>query len=129
MATEKENNGLAIVVAFFLGGLTGAVFSLLFAPASGKETREKIRGVSIDAKERTVEAAQKAKEFATEKVSGLVHQGRERIQDAGESVKAAVEAGKTAFVQKKSELTEAISHINIRRKADEEAEEAEEAAS
>ena len=118
MEEEKGGNGLAIVFAFFMGGLVGAALSLLLAPASGKETREKIRDVSIDAKDKTVEVAQKAKE----RVAGLVDQGREKIYEATDGVKAAVEAGKTAFVEKKAELSDAISHIKTGRKGDEAAE-------
>jgi len=129
MEEEKGGNGLAIVFAFFMGGLVGAALSLLLAPASGRETREKIRDVSIDAKDKTVEAAQKAKERVAslvdqgkERAAGLVDQGREKIYEATDGVKAAVEAGKTAFVEKKAELTDAISHIKTGRKGDEAAE-------
>jgi gas vesicle protein len=104
MDNEKRGNGLAVVIAFFMGGLAGAILSLLFAPLPGREAREKVRGASIDAKERTVDAAHRAKGRATE----FVDQGKERIHEAKDSMKVAVEAGKQAFVEKKAEITDAI---------------------
>ena len=35
----KDNSG-SVMVAFMIGALTGAAVALLFAPASGEETRE-----------------------------------------------------------------------------------------
>lgn len=109
MDNEKQGNGLAVLLAFVLGGLVGAILSLLFAPMPGRETRERIRDASTDAKERTVDTAQKARNVTTERVTDLVDQGRARVDDATESVKAAVEAGRTAFVERKSELANIIS--------------------
>ena len=132
MDNEKQGNGLAIVVAFFMGGFVGAILSLLFAPIPGRQTRERIRGASVDAKERTVEAAHKAREATTEaahkareatteaahkareatraRVTNMADQSKTRIDEAAGSVKAAVEAGKTAFSEKKAELADVISH-------------------
>ena len=50
MSNNGQNNGLAVVFAFFSGFMAGAVISLLYAPNSGKETRQKIRDTSIEAK-------------------------------------------------------------------------------
>lgn len=125
MDNEKQGNGLAVVVAFFLGGLVGAILSLLFAPMRGRETREKIRGASADAKERTSEAAYKAKEAThkareatREKVTVFVDQGKTRLDEAKGSMKAAVEAGKTAFLEKKAELADAISRESEEQEVD-----------
>jgi gas vesicle protein len=103
---EKQGGGLGLVVAFFMGGLVGAVLSLLFAPFAGRETRERIREVSTGAKELTVDAVHTAKGRATE----LVNQGKERIHETKGGMKAAVEAGQKAFVQKKVELTDEAVH-------------------
>lgn len=110
MDNEKQGNGLAIVVAFFMGGFVGAILSLLFAPIPGRQTRERIRGASVDAKERTVEAAHKAREATRARVTNMADQSKTRIDEAAGSVKAAVEAGKTAFSEKKAELADVISH-------------------
>ena len=110
MDGEKQGNGgLGILLAFFLGGVIGSLLGLLFAPMTGRETRERIRDASTDVKERTINTAQRAREAASETVTDLVDKGRSRVDEATEGVKAAVEAGKTAFVEKKSELASVLS--------------------
>lgn len=120
MDGEKQGNGLVVLLAFFMGGLVGSILGLLFAPMAGRETREKIRGVSTDVKDRTVSTAHRARDVTTERVTELVDKGKAQVDGATESVRTAVEAGKTAFVEKKSELTNILS-----RDKDEEAVEAE----
>ena len=103
---EERGSGLGYVVAFFMGSLVGAVVSLLLAPFTGSETRKRIREVSTDAKDRTVGAVHTAKGRATE----FVNQGKGRINETRGGMKAAVKAGKKAFVKKKGELTDAAVH-------------------
>ena len=91
------------------GGLIGSLLGLLFAPMAGRETREKIRDASTDVRDRTVSTAHRAKDATTERVTDLVDKGKARVDDATESMKAAVEAGKSAFVEKKSELANILS--------------------
>jgi gas vesicle protein len=109
MDGEKQGNGLGVLLAFFTGGLIGSLLGLLFAPMAGRETREKIRDASTDAKERTLNTANRARDATTERVTDLVDKGKARVDDATESVRAAVEAGKSAFVEKKSELATILS--------------------
>lgn len=108
LMSEKEGSKAgSIFLAFLAGVCIGAGLGFLLAPSSGQETREKIKGASHDAKERTLKTADKAKE----KVDELVVQGKEKISGAKESVKAAVEAGKEAFHSKKEELTEEAEEV------------------
>ena len=65
MSNNGQNNGLAMIFAFFTGFMAGAVISLLYAPSSGKETRKKIRDTSVEAKNRTIEFANQASDSAT----------------------------------------------------------------
>lgn len=53
-----ENRGSGIILAFIAGFMSGAIIGLLYAPSSGENTREKIREVSIDTKNRAVEFSQ-----------------------------------------------------------------------
>ena len=119
MSNNGQNNGLTIVFAFFTGFMAGAVISLLYAPSSGKETRQKIRETSIDAKNRTVEFAQQTADSARQGAQTLVEQGREgvhsivdtskeRLQDAGEQVKTAVETGRKVSADVRSKIAESI---------------------
>ena len=119
MSNDGSNNGLTMIFAFFTGFLTGAVLSLLYAPAPGKETRQKIRDTSVQAKDKTLEFAQHASEAARENVQQLVDQGKEsvqeivevskeRVKDAKGHVKSAVETGKKVSSEVRSKITETI---------------------
>ena len=114
----KQGKGLMVLCAFFLGGLVGSILGLLFAPMTGRETRERIRDASTDLKERTINTVHRSKNATTEKVTDLVGKGRAQVDGVTENARTAVEAGKTAFVEKKSELA------NITHDKDEEAAEA-----
>ena len=77
----KDNSG-SVMVAFVLGALTGAAVALLYAPASGEETREYLG-------ERAREGRQKARE--------AMDQGRDFYARQRENVATAVERGREAF--------------------------------
>ncbi len=72
----SSNTG-TVILAFITGGVVGAALGVLFAPKSGKETREDIAGTVEDVKTKTEELAQEAKgkiedfvEDAKHKLSG-----------------------------------------------------------
>lgn len=73
---SKDNSG-SIMVAFVIGALTGAAAALLFAPASGDETREYL--------------GEKARE------------GKARIREQREHILTAVERGREAFTREHEE--------------------------
>ena len=86
-----SNNGSSagtILMAFAIGALAGATVALLYAPASGDETRRKLA-------ERAREGRDRAEEFARE--------GREFINRQRDNVAAAVERGREAFEQARKE--------------------------
>jgi gas vesicle protein len=82
MANDNNIGGATIMVAFAIGALTGAAVALLFAPASGEETREYL--------------AQKAKEGRA-KAREAVDEGRAFYQDQREGLASAIERGREAF--------------------------------
>ncbi|HOW88717.1 MAG TPA: YtxH domain-containing protein [Elusimicrobiales bacterium] len=51
---SEQRNG-DVLTAFVLGGIIGAALGILFAPAKGKETREKINDWLEDTKEKAKE--------------------------------------------------------------------------
>ncbi len=132
MSNNGQNNGLTMVFAFFTGFMAGAVISLLYAPSSGKETRQKIRDTSIDAKNRTVEFAHQASDSARQGVQTLVEQGKEsvhgivdsskeRLHEAGEQVKSAVDTGRKVSADVRAKIAESIPGIGADEGTDEEA--------
>ena len=58
----SENSAGETISAFLLGGIIGAALGILFAPASGKETREKVCEWMDETKEKTKEKLEKLEE-------------------------------------------------------------------
>ena len=132
MSNNGQNNGLGMIFAFFTGFMAGAVISLLYAPTSGKETRQKIRDKSTEAKNRTVELAHQTSDSARrnaqhlvehgrESVQGIVETGKERLQGAGEQVKDAVDAGRKVSADVRTKIANSIPGIGSTDESDEEA--------
>ena len=80
---SKDNSG-SLMVAFVIGALTGAAVALLFAPATGEETRELIGQKAREGQARAREA---------------MDQGRDYYQRQRDTVVSAVERGREAFQQ------------------------------
>jgi gas vesicle protein len=111
--SDRDEFG-AFLVGFIVGGLSGAVVALLFAPQTGEETRALIKDKSIELRDRaqmsTEEALSRAEAMATdararadelakelrERGEGVVQDVRERgkgvVQDVRERGKGAIEA-------------------------------------
>ena len=132
MSNDGQNNGLGMIFAFFTGFMAGAVISLLYAPSSGKETRQKIRDKSIEAKDRTVEFAQQTSDSARrnaqnlmeqgrESVQGIVESGKERLHDAGGQVKSAVETGRKVSADVRTKIAGSIPGVGDTDEVDSEA--------
>jgi gas vesicle protein len=84
MANDSTNAGATVMLAFIVGALTGAAVAILFAPASGEETREYLGQKAREGRARAREA---------------VEQGRDIYQRQREQVSSAVERGREAFQQ------------------------------
>lgn len=95
----------AFLVGFIVGGLTGAVVSLLLAPQSGEETRALIKERSIELRDRAAHdaeeawhkaeaAAQEARARAEELASVARTRGEEITLKAKESGMELVETAK-----------------------------------
>ena len=100
--SDRDEFG-AFLVGFIVGGLTGAVVSLLFAPQSGEETRALIKDKSIELRdkasvsaEQAIARAEAAAAEARARADDLAKQLRERgvavYEDAKTRGKSAIEA-------------------------------------
>ena len=87
----------SVLLSFLLGGVVGAGLALLFAPQSGRETRQKIKDLADDVKEKSAEYVNQAKEKAT----SLVEDGKGYYDEKKSILKSAVEAGKEAYEKEK----------------------------
>jgi gas vesicle protein len=117
--SDRDEFG-AFLVGFIVGGLSGAVVALLFAPQTGEETRAIIKDKSIELRDRAQQsaeealaraeaAAQEARARADELARQLKERGQEVYGDVRDRSKAAmddvVERGKTAVEAVRSKTT------------------------
>ena len=83
-----------------MGGLAGAALALLYAPRTGRETREmlneKLREGAERSKDIREQAREKGKAFMDE-ASEYVDRGREVVEDRKGRLAAAFDAGKQAY--------------------------------
>ncbi|MBM3153450.1 MAG: YtxH domain-containing protein [Chloroflexi bacterium] len=82
---DRDDFG-AFLVGFVVGGLTGAVVALLFAPQSGEETRTLIKDKTIELRDK---AAHEAEALAS-KAEKLAEEAKAKGAEAYEGVKRAI---------------------------------------
>jgi gas vesicle protein len=90
-----------ILLSFLLGGLVGAGFALLLAPQSGRETRQKIKDLTDDVKEKAMGYAGDVKE----KVTSTMDKGKEMYEEKKSIITSAIDAGKEAYEKEKERLS------------------------
>jgi gas vesicle protein len=81
--SERDEFG-AFLVGFVVGGLTGAVVALLFAPQSGEETRALIKDKSIELRDK----AQVTAEEALARAESLAADARLRAEELTKEARA-----------------------------------------
>ncbi len=62
MARDEGSGAGSVLLAFLLGAVSGAAVALLYAPASGRETRQYIGEKAREGRERAAEAVEKGRE-------------------------------------------------------------------
>lgn len=79
--SERDEFG-AFLVGFIVGGLTGAVAALLFAPQSGEETRAVIKERSIELRDKATAEAEEAWKYAEATAIDARHKAEELSRKA-----------------------------------------------
>jgi len=87
MSDHNSSSG-PVLLAFVLGAVAGAAVALLYAPAPGEETRQRIKD--------------KARE-GREKAEAVAREGREFLARQRDNLGAAVDRGREAFEQARKE--------------------------
>jgi gas vesicle protein len=112
---ERDSGGTAGVGTFLLGLAIGAGAALLFAPASGRETRQRIqdeaRRAGRKVKDITDELGEKMADSVEQTRVGFderVGRARDVVGSRVQAVSDAVSAGREAAVQARSELERAV---------------------
>ncbi len=104
----KHNESESPLWYFFLGGVLGTAATMLFAPKSGRRTREFIGEKASEGKEaveRGMESlrgqAHRYREKATGESKGFAEKGKDLIEKEKEIIAAAVEAGIRTYKEKR----------------------------
>jgi gas vesicle protein len=100
MARDEGGAG-TVLLAFILGAVSGAAVALLYAPASGRETREYLGDKAAEARARAAEAAARSREALTDAAS----KGRDALNQGRETLNTAIERGREAYQQARRETT------------------------
>ena len=85
MAKDDGGGAGSVLLAFLLGAVSGAAVALLYAPTSGRETREYLGEKAREGRARAADAAAKGREFVAqgrETVATAIERGREAYQQA-----------------------------------------------
>ncbi len=107
MSDDRSSGASGIILSFLMGGLTGAALAILFAPRSGKETREllgdKIREGQEKGRDLRERAASKGRELI-EDATDYVERAKEGVDKRKDRLSAAVEAGRQAYRDEKEKM-------------------------
>jgi gas vesicle protein len=107
MSDDRDAAASSVILSFLLGGVAGAALALLYAPRSGRETREYLGGKLREGAERGRElrdqAVEKGRSFLDD-ASGFVDRQRDAMDDRKERFTAAVEAGRQAYREERNKV-------------------------
>ena len=105
MSDDRDAAASSIILSFLLGGVAGAALALLYAPRTGRETREylgeKIREGAERGRELRDQALERGRSFLDD-ASGFVDKQRDALDDRKERFTAAVEAGRQAYREERN---------------------------
>jgi len=100
----REENGFStgsVMMSFILGGIVGAGIALLFAPKSGSDTRQMIKDLAGDVKDK----AQHYVDDVKGKVSSGIDKGKGLYEEKKSMISSAFDAGKEAYVKEKEKMS------------------------
>lgn len=111
MSRDSDNSGIGFLTGLAIGALVGAAVAIVFAPQSGEETRDFLRGKAQEAKGKALDLASDIKDMATNiagdlrtQAEDLSQKGRAHLDRLRSQMGDAVDAGKRAAKHKIDEL-------------------------
>ena len=79
----NNDNGAGVLLAFIAGAAVGAAVALLFAPATGEETRDYLGARAREGRERAVDVARQGREVLNrqrDNVTTAIDRARQQFQ-------------------------------------------------
>ena len=98
MSESNRCSSGSVFWAFILGGIVGAGITLLMAPQSGKEARDKIKDLASGVKDKTTDYVEHAKDS----LKSTVNKGKDFFEGKKSLISTAIEAGKEAYEKEKN---------------------------
>lgn len=96
MGDNKDTHFWDSLLTFMAGAAAGFVLGILFAPASGKETRKKIKDQAV----KTGEAAKEGYEKLTKEAEKSIKVVKEKTSEGLEAIKEFIEKKKEEYLHK-----------------------------
>lgn len=107
MSDDHGSSASGVILSFLLGGLTGAALAILYAPRSGRETREllgeKLKEGADRGREFRERVGTKGREMVDE-ASEYLNKGKETAERRRDRLAAAIEAGRQAYREEKEKM-------------------------
>lgn len=95
MSRDDSAGAGSILLAFLLGAVSGAAVALLYAPATGEETRDYLGQRAREGRERAAAAAEKGRD--------VLSQGRDMLNQGRETLSNAIDRGREAYQQARTQ--------------------------
>jgi len=99
----------AFLIGFVIGGLTGAVVSLLFAPQTGEETRVYIKERAIELGDRVTDTAQTVTKEVETRTGEYKVKAEEYATKARAGVEDLAKKGQTVLEEQKQRISTVVS--------------------
>ncbi len=111
----SDNRGIDFLKGFLIGGALGAVMALLYAPKSGRETREELGGRMGDMYEKarseyevSLDRARHSYESAITRLKDLEMDAKNKAAEVEGMMEELVDKGKTSVTDSKTRLKDAL---------------------
>jgi gas vesicle protein len=113
---DQQSDAVNVLLMFILGLASGAAIALLYAPASGRDTRRYLGDRAQQARDQAAAAATKARDVVEQAkqaavttidewrptVASAIDQSRQAIEQGKQTVAHAIEQGRDAYQQAKA---------------------------
>jgi gas vesicle protein len=101
MGDNKDTHFWDSLLTFMAGAATGFILGILFAPASGKDTRKKIKDQAV----KTGEAAKEGYEKIAKEAEKSIKVVKEKTSEGLEAIKEFIEKKKEEYLHKPGEYS------------------------